>query len=77
MHEAIKKDTEIRPNQLFSISSAVFKRLQWTYLIGYLLAQSNYTILTQLIFTKTFFFKLQWAIFYQSLIDMLSMTVII
>jgi hypothetical protein len=57
MHEAVKKDTGNRANQLFSISSAVFKRLQWTYLIGYLLSEGNYTILTQSIFTKTFFFQ--------------------
>jgi hypothetical protein len=46
MEEALTRDNENQPNQPFSLSSAVFKRLQWTFLTGYLLAASNYTNLT-------------------------------
>jgi hypothetical protein len=43
MEEALIRDNK---NQPFSLSSAVFKRLQWTFLTGFLLAASNYTNLT-------------------------------
>jgi hypothetical protein len=54
MHEAVIRDSENRPNQPFSLSSAVFKRLEWTFLTGFLLAAGNYINLPQTIFNQTF-----------------------
>jgi hypothetical protein len=42
MSEAATKDDENYTNNTFSLSSSVFKHLQWTFLIGYLLAAGNY-----------------------------------
>ncbi len=44
MHEAVTEDNENRPNQPFSISSPVYKRLNWTFVVGFLLIAGNIQI---------------------------------
>jgi len=52
MSEAVTKQDENHTNERSSLTSAVFKRLQWTFLVGYLLAAGNHINLSQLIFYK-------------------------
>jgi len=59
MGEAVTKQDENNTNERLSLTSAVFKRLQWTFLVGYLLAAGNHIKLSELIFfIKTFYFKI-------------------
>jgi hypothetical protein len=41
MHEATTQDNENQSNQSFSLSSAVYKRLNWTFVVGFLLIAGN------------------------------------
>lgn len=42
MGEAVSKQGENLTNKISPLSSAIAKRLQWNFLIGYLLASGNY-----------------------------------
>ena len=71
MDEIVTRDHENRPNQSFSLSSAVFKRLQRIYLTGYFLAAGNHPDITQSMSDNTLCFIIQRVIIYQVVIDTL------
>jgi hypothetical protein len=56
MGETVTKQDENNTNERLSLTSAVFKRLQWTFLVGYLLAAGNHIKLSKLIFYKNLLF---------------------
>jgi hypothetical protein len=55
MDEGLRKDNESTSHHPFSLSSTIYKRLNWTFLVGYTLVAGNYTNFIQSIFNQTFF----------------------